>query len=239
MMWEEKWLLALADSERLAADLPIVRLDVQQVAGVCALANLHGVLPAVLGHLENLCRREPARVLANPSSLPEIESTLAQMHETSARRTAITLFLQATAGHLVAEFTAAGVEVLLLKGADFATRLYARPALRPFIDVDLLVRSSDWAPVEATLGRLGYSPRETKLKRAAGHSERSWEHPNMAEAMVEVHDNLVHSPTLQHGFSLCLDDLPVARAADRSLQATPAGLLVMAAVHGAASHSFN
>ena len=56
--------------------------------------------------------------------------------------------------------------------------------------------------------------------------------------MVEVHDNLVNSPTVRRGVSVRLEDLPLERGPDGRLRATPAGLLIIAAVHGAASHGF-
>ena len=76
------------------------------------------------------------------------------------------------------------------------------------------------------------------MKYAGRLSERSWEHPAMPGAMVEVHDNLVNSPTVRRGVSVRLEDLPLERGPDGRLRATPAGLLIIAAVHGAASHGF-
>ena len=96
----------------------------------------------------------------------------------------------------------------------------------------------DWKTVNATMARLGYEPRETPMKHAAGYSERSWEHPAMPGAMVEVHDNLVNSPTIRRGVSVRWEDLPLERGLDGRFRATPAGLLIIAAVHGAASHGF-
>ena len=77
------------------------------------------------------------------------------------------------------------------------------------------------------------------MKYAQGYSERTWQHPAMPGAMVEVHDNLVNSPTVRRGVSVRLEDLPTERASGGLLRATPAGLLIIAAVHGAASHSFD
>jgi hypothetical protein len=93
--------------------------------------------------------------------------------------------------------------------------------------------------VRAAMSRLGYAPVETPMKYATGYSEQTWEHPSIPGALVEVHDNLVNSPTVRRGVSVGLEDLPLERGTDGQLRATPAGLLVIAAVHGAASHSFD
>jgi Uncharacterised nucleotidyltransferase len=44
---------------------------------------------------------------------------------------------------LIERFHAAGIEIVLLKGAALASRLYRDPALRPFADIDLLVRENE------------------------------------------------------------------------------------------------
>ena len=48
----------------------------------------------------------------------------------------------------------------------------------------------------------------------------------------------MNSPTIRRGVSVRLEDLPVERGPGGQLRATPAGLLIIAAVHGAASHGF-
>jgi hypothetical protein len=208
------------------------------VASLCLLANRHGVLPAVLRQVERLLRDEPAKLLADAKAVSEVSQAMGQVKNRLAQRSAMAMFLGAEAQRLVGEFAAAGAETIVLKGADFAARLYAHSALRTFGDVDLLVRMSDWEAVNATMARLGYESREQPMKHADGYSERSWEHPAMPGAMVEVHNNLVNSPTIRRGVSVRLEDLPLERGPDGRLRATPAGLLIIAAVHGAASHGF-
>jgi Uncharacterised nucleotidyltransferase len=239
MTTPECWLLALADPENLRADLPRQRLDAEEVVSLCVLAELHGVLPATLNHVDHLLRDKPQDFLMKPGLNSEVFATIDLMRKRVAERLAMALFLGAESRKLSAGLVAAGAEGIVLKGADFAARLYTPPSLRPFIDVDLLVRASDWDRVNAVMSRMGYVPRETPLKHAGGYSERTWEHPAMPGAMVEVHDNLVNSPTIRRGVSVHFEDLPLERGTDGHLRATPAGLLIMAAVHGAASHSFD
>jgi hypothetical protein len=235
----EQWLLALADPEYLRGNLPRQRLDTENVVSVCVHAELHGVLPATLKQVDRLLHSQPEKILSTPGSNSEVIAVINPMRKRVAERSAIALFLGAESRKIPDELRAAGAEAIVLKGADFATRLYTPPVLRPFIDVDLLVRVGDWDCVSATMSRLGYAPRETSLKYASGYSERTWEHPAMPGAMVELHDNLVNSPTIRRGVSVRFEDLPLERGADGQLRATPAGLLIIASVHGAASHSFD
>ena len=238
MKLEEEWLLALADPEGPRSPLPGRRLNVPGVMSLCLLANRHGVLPAVLGQVERLLREEPAKLLADVKTVSEVLQTMVQVKNRLAQRSAMAMFLGTESQRLVGEVTAAGAEAIVLKGVDFAIRLYAHPALRTFGDVDLLVRMSDWEAVNETMSRLGYESREQSMKHADGYSERSWEHPAMPGAMVEVHNNLVNSPTVRRGVSVRLEDLPLERGPNGRRRATPAGLLIIAAVHGAASHGF-
>ena len=161
---EEEWLLVLADPEGPRSPLPGRRLNVPGVASLCLLANMHGVLPAVLWQVERLLRDEPAKLLADTKTVSEVSQAMGQVKNRLAQRSAMAMFLGAEAQRLVGEFAAAGAEGIVLKGADFAARLYAHSALRTFGDIDLLVRMSDWEAVDATMARLGYESREQAIE---------------------------------------------------------------------------
>jgi hypothetical protein len=235
----EQWLMTLADPKFQADNLPRQKLKAAEVAPLCVLSEMHGVLPATLQRLDCMLRNKPELLLSAPGLNLEILAALQPMQKRLTERSAIALFLGAESRRIQLELRATGVEAILLKGIDFAGRLYAPPALRSFNDIDVLVRASQWDGVEATLARLGYLPHETPMKYARGYSERTWQHPAMPGAMVEVHDNLVNSPTVRRGVSVRLEDVPTQFASDGLLRATPTGLLIIAAVHGAASHSFD
>ena len=238
MKAEEEWLLALSDPEGPKSPLPRRRLNGPDILSLCLLANMHGVLPAVLREVECLLCDKPANLLANENFVSEVLAVVGQAKNRLAQRSAMAMFLGAEAQRLVGELAAASADAVVLKGADFAARLYAQSALRTFGDIDLLVRVSDWGAMNATMARLGYESRVQPMKHAGGYSESSWEHPAMPGAMVEVHNNLVNSPTVRRGVSVRLEDLPVEHGPDGLLRVTPAGLLIIAAVHGAASHGF-
>jgi hypothetical protein len=236
---EEEWLLATADPEKPQSPLPGRRLVAAGVASLCQLASWHGVLPTVLRQVERLLRNEPAALLTDARAAPEVLRAIGHINNRLAQRSAIALFLGAETQRLIGELAEAGVEAIVLKGPDFASRLYAQPALRFFGDIDLLVRAGDWKQVGATMARLGYGESEKKpMKYAGGYAERVWEHPAMPGAKVEVHDNLVNSPSVRRGVSVAWEDLPRERGPDGRFRATPAGLLIIATVHGATGHGF-
>jgi len=54
-------------------------------------------------------------------------------------------------------FARAGIEVILLKGAAFATTLYGDIGLRPMKDLDILIHKSDLEKAKTAVSSLGYS----------------------------------------------------------------------------------
>ena len=235
----DHWLLALADPEGPSAQLPKVPLTSDQLTNLTVLAEIHGVLPALLANLDRVFAQNPGVILTDTKALTDIRTTLSPMQQRVAERAALALFLTAEAQKLCRALAADGVAAMLIKGGDFATRLYRPTALRTFVDVDLLISPADWPRAEAVMGRLGFSEQKSALKYTSGYAERTWEHPSLPGAMFEIHDNLVNSPTLRRGVAVALADLPQAPAPRQGTQFTPAALLVIASVHAAASHGFD
>jgi hypothetical protein len=235
----EKWLLVLSDPETPRQEFPTERLTPEELVTLCALADFHGVSPGVCNKVEKLLAETPDRLISNLEGKKTFSTEMAAVRKRLTERFAMTMFLSAETRRLLKVLSTAGAEVIALKGMDFATRLYTQPALRPFADIDLLTRRQDWDAIASAMSRLGYVERETELKHATGYAERTWENPAMPGAMVEVHDNLVNSPTIRRGVSVTLADVPLEKHTDGTMRPTAAGLLLIAAVHGAASHSFD
>jgi hypothetical protein len=79
---------------------------------------------------------------------------------------------------------------VVLKGADYARRLYARPDLRPMQDLDVLVPRARLPHVYARLAEAGATPRA--LWRIAAHAESAHERPFvLGDVVVEVHQAFV------------------------------------------------
>ena len=122
-------------------------------------------------------------------------------------RAALSLMIRGQIREIAAEFRAAGVPVAVLKGADFADHLYPDPSLRPFTDLDLFVPEARVPEAEKAISRLGYVPHEASMKYGSGYGERSWVRPDRHEGTVEIHWNLVNSPTIRRGVGVAWEDL--------------------------------
>ena len=152
----------------------------------------------------------------------------------------LSLTIRGQIREIAAVLKVAGVPAAVLKGADFADHLYPDPSLRPFTDLDLLVPGAAMVDAEKAISQLGYVSREPSMKYAAGYGERRWVRSDRHEGAVEIHWNLVNSPTIRRGVALSWEDLAFEPDAPDGMSTpiTPARLLI-AAVHAAASHGFD
>jgi hypothetical protein len=102
-------------------------------------------------------------------------------------------------------FAAADIEVRLLKGSAVAHLDYPNPTLRPFADVDLLVRSKDFD--RATRALLASGHRRYFTEMAPGFDRRFSKGVSFASAedlQLDLHRTLAQGP---FGLTLRLDDL--------------------------------
>jgi hypothetical protein len=86
----------------------------------------------------------------------------------------------------------AGVEVILLKGADIRHRLYDDPVCRPMSDLDVLISPTDQGRTRTALERQGYSLRPRDLDLRPGFNARfgwvaSFQPPAGGHLFVDVH----------------------------------------------------
>ena len=158
-------------------------------------------------------------------------------------RIGLTLALRRQLSQIGAALAARNLPACVLKGAEFADRLYPSPALRPFTDIDLLVPETARGEVEKVMAGLGYQPQIAAMKHATGYGEQSWRPPTAVGGTVEVHWNLVNSPTLRRRVSVRFEDLRLDSAGPAASWGLPrpdgSSLLLIAAVHAAASHCFD
>lgn len=86
----------------------------------------------------------------------------------------------------------AGLDTMVVKGPAIAHTLYPKPALRPYNDLDLVVRERDWAAAHQLLVEMGFSSEEDlpqpppKLTPLDILYEQKYRHPE-TELLVEVH----------------------------------------------------
>ncbi len=243
-MRNTSWLLQMSDPAGANfASLPRPIRSGHSLDDLLGRADAHGVLPAVLRNLRDLARSRGAESIlqARPSGTPSNESLelfekcLQSAGDLLRKRTAVCMLLRRQADQLTAALGEC-VPVVVLKGPTFADRLYPHPALRTFTDVDLLVKPCDVEAADEIIRQLGYSHKDSQMKYAEGYGERGYLAVGPAGGAVELHWNLVNSPSLRRGISVEYDDLHIASQAQAL---SPASLLLIAAVHAAASHSFD
>ena len=232
------WLVVLSDPQRVR-DLPPRALSIESLRRLLDLARRHGVLPAVLMNLRRLARSdEPGRVFAAQDQHTAQEQLLAA-EESLRASIGFCLLLRLQLQKVSAAMAQAGIPMIVLKGPDFADRLYA-PSLRLFTDLDLLIGADAMDAAAGQLLNLGYRETQAPMKYADGYGERTFAPPQPG-GNVELHWNLVNSPTIRRGVSVRLEDLQLQDHSQAAWQraATPASQLVIACVHAAASHSFD
>lgn len=122
------------------------------------LAHEHGLAPLLHHHLvrEGLLERVPE----------EPRAWLTRWAHAAALRA---VKLRAELRVLLEAAAAEGVRLLPLKGAALAERVYGSWALRPMVDLDLLVPAGQWARAETLLTRLGYT-----LALPNPHAREGW-----------------------------------------------------------------
>lgn len=250
----ESWLLALADPLGPRGVLPEHPLRRGQPAQLIQSADDHGVLPAVVANLKKTIAQwgqdrilsAPARGKPQPEGqLPcdEISAALADANQRLLGRTAFTLMLRRQWQTLAVPLAERGIPAMVIKGPDFADRLYSHAGLRPFRDIDLLTPREARPEVESTMAQVGYQRApQPPLKHAQEYGEETWRLADRGSSGgVEVHWNLVNSPAMRASISveygdLQLDAPPTGVGLPRP---SPGAQLLIAAVHGAASHRFD
>jgi hypothetical protein len=128
----------------------------------------------------------------------------------------------------------AGIRAVLLKGPSFARWLYPEDSARPYIDTDLLVADTDFAPASEALGRLGF-----RVHRP-GWRDRSlsWLRAR-DDAWVDLHRSLVGvESTPDRLWDAVTADTETLRVGDRDVEilgltARLAHVALHAAQHGA------
>jgi hypothetical protein len=198
------------------------------------LADRHSILPAVASNLNRLAER--GHVLWNGDS--QARALWESVPSKILQRTGQSLALRQQAREIAQAFGQAGLPMIVLKGCDFADRLYPYPSLRTFTDVDLLIPPSALTATRPVMERLGYHPVVVAMKYPLGYGEEVWHRPQRSAGHVEVHTDLVNSPSLRRGLSVSFEDLQLVQA-DPQPHPSPAGTILIAAVHGAASHNFD
>jgi hypothetical protein len=174
---------------------------------------------------------------APQSSRECLEDILAEASERLVAMVGRSELLRAVEGEVAATLRTHGIEPIVLKGTSFADRLYADASLRPFTDIDILVPEAAMPDVRRSLAASGLIPTpEVSRRHAGGYAEERWTHPVLEGTLIELHWDLVSSPTMRKAVSLTYEDLLPLIGSDGRLSAS--ALLLVAAIHGTAGHGF-
>ena len=230
------WLLVLSDPDG-PQDLPRHPLPADRWGHLYEIADYHGVLPALAA---NFGRAATTHGVGRLVAGQMMERAPGEARERLIKRAALSLAIRGQIREIAAAFRTARKPIAVLKGADFADHLYPDSSLRPFTDLDLLVPQAAMEDAEDIVARLGYVSCDPAMKHADGYGERRWTRPNRYEGAVEIHWNLVNSPTVRRGVTLFWEDLAFETdAPDGVNRPTAPARLLIAAVHAAASHGFD
>lgn len=137
---------------------------------------------------------------------------------------------------------AAGVESLLLKGAALVDTIYRNPALRPMVDVDLLVPRDRVAAALAALANCGYAPSRAEVAPGAlvtYENEIALYGPTPLATPIELHWSLLDSPYYQERLDMAWywqSALPHEVAGQATQVLGPVALLLHLAAHWTLHH---
>ena len=230
------WLLCLSDPDGFQAALPKRPLGINALRQLFCLAKKHAVLPAVITNTQNIVTKHGIASFTTGSPA-EFQSLLQKAEREWRRRIAFCLVLRRQADEIRQAFTRQSIPVILLKGADFADRLYRSPSFRIFTDIDLLLPHSAITEAGSVMKEIGYSCRPARRKYASEYGQTAWQRDSASGGTVEIHWNLVNSPTVRRAVSVHFEDIQIDHSVPR--RPTAAALLLIAAVHAATGHAFD
>ena len=217
-------LLQLSDPETAAPPIPLS----DSLPRLLLAADQHGLLPIVLRKLTG----NPAWKLALDRS--GALTALREKHEVA---TGLTMLLEHYHIAIRTHLQRHALRAVVVKGPTFANALYREIGDRPFSDIDILAHPADADGVAQMLAAMGFERFRKKFwDRSNTYQEQKWLHVNNPNLMIELHNNLVHYPTLRRGISFGYDDY---RRACLSGQECPMALFMTAIVHGSLGHKFH
>jgi hypothetical protein len=142
-----------------------------------ARAERHGLSPLLDTHLQ-------AAHVAIPASVKEQLQARTMQHKHANRVRARVL------AEILTAFQAAGIEILVLKGAALAYVLYPEPGLRSMHDVDVLVSRSQARQAQALLAELGFNALSPGDVLPPKHLPTAQRRVEGLPVSIEIHHNL-------------------------------------------------
>jgi len=231
-----EWLLALAKPGYSSTNFPPKKLKLYQLNELIESADWHGVLPCVVNNLYKSAKESSWHWIVNcKESSKELEIITNRALSNFRKRAALKMLLTLQEKQIVEEFKRREIPYIIIKGTQFATRLYETETLRLSSDVDILVPMRVLTDVTEAMLSLDYDTENNQMKYSGDYGQEGWQWKKQPGCRVEVHWNLVNSPTIRRGVSITYEKLQL----DDDGQASPASILLIAVVHAATSHCFD
>ncbi len=232
------WLLAACDPQT-GPSPPLGCLRQADLERLIEAAERHAVLGAVLRSLARW------QAVASPFLAAERATCEQQLQAAQTRllqRVGRTLGLRQIAVQALAALAAQRIPCCILKGQDFADRLYPDRSLRTYSDVDVLVPREAFGEADAVLRNMDFVPQLPERKYAAEqYGQISYLSAGDARWSLELHWNLINSPAQRHRCSLTWNDLHMLApaSAGQPHRLCPNSLMVLACVHACLGHRFD
>jgi hypothetical protein len=193
------------------------------------LAELHGVEALLFAAIED----NPLRTAAGGWLRHQLKH---KVQRDAVRELARKLAIR----KILAELAAAGVPVLLLKGAALAYTVYQQPYMRGRGDLDLLIPEHQKSDANAALVAAGYEP--LHHLREAGSFQLTYYPPAAAAAVgadaIDLHEKLndhrIFTPLLSFD-CLVANSIPVPALGEHARSPCPVHMMLHAAMHRAAN----
>lgn len=190
-------------------------------------ARWHGTLPLLYWHLESTCPHEvPAEVRQDLRSQVHIwaRSCLSRTRELL---------------RILSQFETLGIDAVPYKGPLLAASLYHNLALRPYGDLDLFIRRSDFRAAKELLLSLGYQPKYRLTSRQEAvvlRSRRVYDlYHKQHRVILELHWSVVpeYFSSAYEGEDLWTRLIPVSLAGRTFRTLSPEDCLLVFCLHGA------
>ncbi len=179
------------DTRALEAAESLAKDDAIDWDALCQMARAEALSPL-------LYRTVRGRHLVPPA----VEQNLRdEYYQTASRNTLLLHELERVLDHL----TGKGIPVILLKGAALAIAIYGDIALRPMLDLDLLVHEEHVPATLQVLATLGYTCAHVETHAGAAmayENEVLLTKPGIIDTPVEIHWSLFDSPYYQHALPM-------------------------------------
>ncbi|MFN0263140.1 nucleotidyltransferase family protein [Tepidamorphus sp. 3E244] len=212
--------------------LPVRAAHIDELA---AQAAEHGVIMALAPHVKRVARERPEHLVSGDGAAEAITRMVDALQNAYMAQIVRNMSLEALAKQVDGMIAENGFDAVIVKGPDLANVAYGGLQHRAFSDVDILADAESALAVGDAVTAMGFKPVNPTEKRVA-YTERQFWRKGMHGTvdLVEVHTDLVHAPKLRKSMSMTYADY-----AGGPVGVTNASRLVMAALHGAASHLFD